>query len=285
MKLFRTSFFICIQNFRKWTTDYRIWILGIIICILIHSYWSDMEIISNSIGIKPSQWIFPFLYSQFYMKLIFTLPLILIFCDAPFTDSNQIFVIMRSGRKSWALGQILYIFMTSAVYYIFIFAATLFFSLSCSDWSMEWGKVINTIAHTNIAQNNGAFFVEASSLITTFFSPVQAVWFTFLLSTLSAAVLGLIIFFVNITTNAKSIGMAVSASLAVLSFMVANGDLDYLLKFSPMSWNTLNNVDVGGKTFNPSFEYCIAVYLGFIFILTILIMIKIRKTPIEVCNK
>ena len=237
-------------------------------------YGNDTKFHSNAFfAMDISVFVFAVLYEAYIHIAAYTY--------IPFTDSNQLFVILRSGRRSWVTGQLLYVFMTSAVYYLFIFAATLLLSLPYSDWSTEWGKVINTIANTDIAQNNGAYFVEASSLITTFFTPIQAVWFTFLLSVLSASVLGLIIFLLNITTNTRSIGIAVSASLTVLSFMVANGDLGYLLKFSPLSWNTLNNIDVGGKTSNPSFVYCIAVYITAIVILTALIMIRIRCSSIE----
>lgn len=285
MRLFKECAAICLQNFRKWTTDYKIWITAIILCILVHSYWSDISIINQSLGMKSSPWIFPFLYSQFYMKLLFTLPLILIFCNAPFIDSNQIFVIMRSGHRKWIISQILYIIFASAIYYIFIFALSILIGLPYSDWQLEWGKVINTISVTNAAQNNGVFFVEMSPVVTRFFDPIQACWFTFLLSWLCGIFLGLIIFLLNLITNTKFAGITVSASFTVFSFMVANGDLGFLLKYSPVSWNTLNNLDVGKITPNPSFVYCLLVYLMSAFVLISVILLAGKKSTIDIAQQ
>lgn len=53
------------------------------------------------------------------------------------------------------------------------------------------------------------------------------------------------------------------------------------LKFSPVSWNTLNNTDVGGMTAKPAFVYCICVYLGIIFILNAAILLFGRKKSLD----
>ena len=45
------------------------------------------------------------------------------------------------------------------------------------------------------------------------------------------------------------------------------------LKYSPASWITLDKIDVGGLTSNPTFTYCLTVYLVTIVILTVLILV------------
>lgn len=49
------------------------------------------------------------------------------------------------------------------------------------------------------------------------------------------------------------------------------------IRFSPVSWTTLDRVDVGGMTEYPSFYYCIAVYIALIVILSAFIIVHIRK--------
>ena len=48
-----------------------------------------------------------------------------IYCDAPFIDKNQIYILMRCKIKLWIIGQIIYIFMTSAMYFSLIAAMTI----------------------------------------------------------------------------------------------------------------------------------------------------------------
>lgn len=227
-------------------------------------------------------WIYPFIYSQFHMKLIFTLPIIMIFCNAPFIDSNQTFIFMRSGKRKWLCGQMLYVVTASGIYYLFFIFSTL---LSCialgGEIDFEWGKTLSTIANTNAAIYFGSPYVNVSAYIITYFSPINAVWFTFLLSWLCSTVIGLIIFFCNIVTRTRFLGIVVSSVIIILSALVDTG-FSELLYFSPVSWIVLDKVDVGGMTANPSFGYCITVYLVAITLLTAGILIFGKRQSMDV---
>lgn len=280
MKQFKIIMGISFQNIRKWTVNYRIWMIFAVIMILIHSYWNDIHTISDYLGASPSLWVFPFLYSQFYMKLIFTLPLVLLFCDAPFIDDNQIFVIVRAHRLKWLCGEQFYIVIASALYYIFIFAATVLFGLQYADFDTGWGKVLHTISETNIAGYLQCHFVSVSGFVIKYFTPLQGIWFTFLLSWLNGIVIGEIIFFFNLCTKTKYTGMIISSSLVLFDSFIENYN-ENLLKYSPFSWNTLDNLDVGGKTNNPSFVYCIIVICTLIVAFMLLVFLFGRKIQIN----
>ncbi|MGN0670062.1 MAG: hypothetical protein ACI4JZ_05885 [Oscillospiraceae bacterium] len=269
MKFLKASFSICAQNFRKWQTDYRIWVIAVLLIVMVQIYVDDMRRIANGIDTSVPIWIFPFLYTQFHTKLIYTLPLVLLFCNAPFADKNQIFVYMRTGRKKWVSGQILYILLSSAAYYLFLLLVTLLSTIPFGELSLEWGKTLHSISSLGIAPKFGAFFVKVSPLVLSFFTPLQAVGFTFLVSWLSAVIIGLIIFFFNTVSRNKILGILVSSLLIVLSAFAENGGYPELIAFSPISWNTLDKIDVGGLTPYPSFTYCIAVFVGLIVALLI----------------
>lgn len=287
MRSLKSSWHICLQNLRKWQTDYRIWIIGLMAVILIAVFEDGMRNIADYLGLKPPIWIFPFIYYQFYTKLSYMVLIILLFCNAPFTDQNQVFVLMRSGHKKWLLGQILYIVTASGLFYAFLLAVSLLLSVFGAEFSWEWGDVIkNIVANPLIIYDANGRFVEISHLITTFFKPVQAVWFTLLLSFLCTVFIGLLIFFCNLVTGTKSLGIFISGALAAFSSMVDNAP-NYMLRkaaihFSPFSWMTLNNVDVGNLTVCPSFTYCVCVYLILIAALTAAIFIFGRKKSVDV---
>lgn len=281
MRLLKIIFAVAIQNLRKWLTDYRIWAIAIILLILIHENVHDLAKFSKTAGVDSSLWIFPFLYSQYHQKLIFTIPLILLFCNAPFVDNNSIFMIKRSGKLLNVAGQITYIVFAAFIYYLFIFLTSLIFSLPYGEFNNEWGKVLNIIAYTTTASNAGYHFLDASGFVMTYFTPLLACWFTFLLSWLSGILIGLVVYTFNLVSQIKYLGCIAGSVIIIYSSFAAAFGTKKLLYFSPVSWNTLNNIDVGKLTNNPSFIYCMSVYLISILILIAVILFISKKRAID----
>lgn len=274
---------IAAQNLRKWQTDYRVWIIGVLLCIMVWIFIDDVNKAAVFMGTKPPIWIFPFIYSQFYMKLVYTFMVVLLFCNAPFTDSNQIFVCTRTSRTQWLFGQILYIMAASAIFYLFLFAVSILSTIFTGELSLEWGKTLKSVSG-DVAAAVGANFLYVSNIIIKYFTPLQACFFTFIASWCSAVLIGLTIFFCNLVSGTNFLGIFVSSVMVVISAVLSNYSslLNGLLKFSPISWNTLNNIDVGGKTQNPSFAYCMCVYAGLITVLIIAILVFGRKKSLDV---
>lgn len=277
----KTVWAICSQNLRKWATDYRMWTIAALLIIMVQIYVDDMQKVAALLGTKISMWIFPFLYVQYHTKVIFTLPVVLMFCNAPFTDKNQIFVYTRAGRVKWLLGQMLYILTASALYYLFILFLTFTSTIFIAESSLEWGNTLYTIANSDVAARAEAFFLNVPNLILDFFSPVQAVFFTFLTSWLSAVLLGMIVFICNLVSNTRFIGIIISSLLVVLTVLVNMGGWSAYIRLSPISWNTLNNIDAGNMTTKPPFSYCMCVYGGLILMLIAGIFIFGRKKSLD----
>ncbi len=281
MRSLKTVMAICLQNLRKWRTDYRIWVIAALVLVMVWIYIDDVRRIASGLGTSMPIWIYPFLYSQFHTKLIFTLPVVLLFCNAPFVDGNQMFVYMRTGKNKWLSGQIIYIAVTGAIYYVFLIAATLISSvLAGGEMSMEWGKTLVTTANSNAALYFGSPFIMVSPIVTAFFSPLSAIGFTLLTSWLCAVMIGLIILFCNLATKIRGLGITITSLLVVLSAFADNG-FPMLLPFSPISWNTLDKIDVGGMTTNPTFGYCVTAYLFLILLLITGIFVFGKKQAID----
>lgn len=283
MKFFKSVMSVCAQNLRKWQTDQRVWVIGALLAIMVWIYVDDMRKLSAELGGDMPIWIFPFLYQQFHTKLIYTLPLVLLFCNAPFTDQNQIFVYMRTGRAKWICGQVLYIISASAFYYLFILAVSLLSTIISSGNTdlNEWGTTLKTLANSNAAQFLQHPFVEVSYTVVKFFTPLQAVWFTFLLSWINAVNIGLIIFLFNLVSGSRFLGILLSSAMVVFSAVADDLVLPAALPYSPVSWITLNNIDVGGTTDKPSFTYCICIFIVLAAILAALIFILGRKKSLD----
>ena len=137
MRLFNIARIVCFQNLRKWSSNYRVWVIAILLIILTHNFTKEIVDFAREINIDVSPWIFPFLFTQKFIKLLFFFPLILLFSDAPFIDDNQPYIIARSGRTSWSIGQIGYIFIASAVYFIFLMFLTVIINLPNIQFTTE----------------------------------------------------------------------------------------------------------------------------------------------------
>ena len=77
MKLFR----VCMQNIRKWNSNNRIKIIFLFAIMCVAIYTDGIGTLSDNMGIKVSPWIYPFLFSYRYMKIVFMIPILFIFCD------------------------------------------------------------------------------------------------------------------------------------------------------------------------------------------------------------
>ena len=281
MSFLKTIFRISAQNFRKWQNDYRIWTIAVFLIIMTLIYVDDIKKVSCIIGSRVPVWIFPFLYSQFYTKVLFTIPVVLMFCDAPFVDKNQLFILTRTTRTKWLCGQILYIISASGVYYLFIFAVSILSTVFYGDFSLEWGKTLTALAYnSSVASEADVYSLSVSRIVVEYFTPLSACFYTFILSWLSAVFLGLLTFVCNLFTGSRILGIAASCFFIVIS-LSAKG-IRNMDRLSPVTWSTLDGVDVGGVTLRPSFGYCMSMYTVLIVGLAALVFIFGRKKSLDV---
>ncbi len=283
MRSLKVIFNICLQNLRKWQKDYRIYIIGILLFLLVLDNVRIFKNISAIIKTPTSIWLYPFIYTQYHQKLIFTIPLLLLFSNAPFIDNNSMYIIARCKKSEWHLGQFLYIIISSAIYYLYIFLWSVIMLLPTSELSVDWGKSLRSISALALTQEMGYNFLSVPSFTINYFTPIQAVWFTFLLSLLMAVMLGSIIYFINIITNTKYIGSIVASIIIIFSCFIENFFTHSLArKFSPITWITVDKLDVGGLTHNPTFPYCVTVLVSISVIFAVIMVIFRKKIKLDV---
>lgn len=276
-------FKICIHNLRKWRKDHRIWIIAVLLFILVLDNVTILNRLSEQLGVKSSIWLYPFLYTQYHQKLIFTIPLLLLYNNAPFIDQNALYMIARCKKSAWHMGQFLYIIVSAMIYYLFIFICTVLIALPYAELSLDWGASIYTLSSTSMTQNTGHNFLTISPFILSYFTPIQAVWFTFLMSFLMAVMIGLLIYICNIATQTKFIGGILSSVLIIFScFTEGFYGATELRRFSPVTWITVDKLDVGGITSNPSFTYCITVYISAIVLIMLTVILLRKKLNLDI---
>lgn len=178
---------ICIQNIRKWGSNSRIKMSLFLSVLFVYIYTEGLGTLSDYVGVKVNPWIFPFLFTYRYMKIVYLLLLIAIFCDAPFVDKNQVYVMLRTKRTTWCIGQIMYIIVSSFIFTLWLLIISILINIRYMQWGTGWGNVLGA-AGTTSAMNlleikNSTVLV--SGIVIKYYKPQQAVFFSFLLMWLS----------------------------------------------------------------------------------------------------
>ena len=81
----------------------------------------------------------------------FLVRIIYINSDIPYMQHSNMYQIIRTGRISWALGQLGGTFFRSFILVVFTAFCSIVSLLPQIEWSLQWGKLIHTIAMTNAA--------------------------------------------------------------------------------------------------------------------------------------
>lgn len=278
---FSASLQMCMNNIRKWSANPRIPLIAFLIAIFIKTYTDPVGRMVVSTGVAVTPFLFPFIMSGWYSMILLMLGIVLLFCDAPFIDEHQPYQIMRSNRKTWLTGQILYVIVGSALYFAFvIFVSSIFFvpKISFVD---EWGKVWTTLARTNAASQYGLSFSVPYSIISSY-HPLNALGLSFLMSWLVGSFLGLLLFVLNRFVN-RAFGAFLCVAVVVFACFVNFGDVR-MAYYSPITWTSLYIMDPYGLTRAPTTTYGLTTILILNTILITILYLTNRR-DVDVLEK
>ena len=152
MKL-RQILAVAAYDFRQWRRNPRIvlcFCLAFILCFLLsdkavrfsRTYGSIMQIL------EPFIWTF----GDANSILLSSLLLILLFADMPFISAGTPFMLLRIDRKTWVLGQALYIVAATTVYLLFVLLSTSFICQSRSFLGNQWSETAAILGYSGAGQ-------------------------------------------------------------------------------------------------------------------------------------
>lgn len=213
-----------------------------------------------------------FLLSDKITAFTIFLGVFILFSNLPFRDNNQTFLLVRGGKRAWMFGQIIYIIAISIIYFIFVFGTYCLIILPHIEFSADsWGKVVNTIAVTNVSDTFGSRLLMPQNVLSEF-SPIEAFWASFSLAILISITLGAIILSFNLIVKRNS-GLIISGFFIFLYLFLSyvNAISEVMFYFSPIGWCSLILLDKNGSSPLPSAEYATAT-LGVILITLLIVL-------------
>ena len=278
------SWKVCKGSLVKWKSDPRIWC---VLALIVLFEWIRLEPIHKvceMMGLCVSCWYFPFLTTGDIHQLFYFLGILILFCNAPFIDNQQMFVILRVGRRNWFRGKMMYIVLSSAFYFGVMYVISIIGLIPNVGFSMEWESVLEALSMGGTL-NETAGAHEISRLVITQLSPLQATLEAYVICVLVAVLLGFSIFFINLFGN-NNLGIGVGLFVILWSMFIEN--LPYeayyrMLYLSPISWTDISIFlkDVGGVPF----WYALLFLVIANSVLAVLIMIKAKSYNMEVMEE
>ncbi len=209
--------FLCAgSNFRKWRKNPTIILLAVVWSLFLISYFIEVPAVSLQRGSNIIPWLMPFTLIHPLNRFLFCTVMIVLFAQAPFSDISTPFAMIRTGRLSWFLGQILYILGTSAVVTLFTFVCTVLVTVPCMDLRMDWGPRLYRIVLDVALREN-----EMAESIMTSYSVWEAMWHTAKLQFLTGTLIGSMILFFNMFR--QGLGMLVTSAVAAWSLFAMYG--------------------------------------------------------------
>jgi hypothetical protein len=206
------------------------------------------------------------------------------FCNAPFLDNQMPFLVARTGRMNFIIGQHIYVIIAAFVFNLFITGASILILLPYVTFSSEWGHVISTLARNPGSSITYGIILSLSidASIVDFFTPIKAMFTSFFFMWIVTVFIGIVIMMFNIISGKLS-GIVAAGSLIFFAYFSAYlGSISFgteILYLSPLSWSSINSINftsVGSRVPSPMYAT---------LVLTILILLMSLVSVYTFCKK
>lgn len=251
MGTFRVSFGLVKANFSKWKKNARIITVFFLLLVLLVYCFGGVAGYLKEKGLTCTPFILPCVFSIEFnsngaFKVLFFFIAILMFCKAPFLDDQTVFMILRTGRKKWMIGEVFYILVTALILIgVLWIVIPLTVVTGAEKDPHEWGSLIYRIVA------NGSIRIEQAVLRGFYIPPKLLVYADPAASSVLVTVfvfwdlviLALTIYAGNIWFPRKSLGIAAAVFLVLIDPVInalTGEPTKFIQIFSPMSWSSLN---------------------------------------------
>ncbi|GFI22825.1 hypothetical protein IMSAGC011_01601 [Lachnospiraceae bacterium] len=254
---------ICVYQFRIQMVSKRVWLgylLGIVIIMKqSFGYFVYADSLKESINVLEA---FVIAGNNYNTAMFLVLGWLLVISEAPFINSNSLYLIYRTNKKNWNAAMILYIFYQAIIYYSLIAGCTMLFSVKNGFFSNVWSNPIvrltenvDKIKEINVYFPYTAFIKEISVF--------QAFLYTWILCFLYGLILGLFLYTFNLFSN--QIAGAVAVFLFhFLGYEIMKEGFMVIIKYSLLA-RSIPVLQIGedlGVTFHGTlFVYAITIFM------------------------
>lgn len=153
MKAIQQAFSIAGYNVRLWKKNPRILVtfaLTFVMCFLLTDKAVRFAIEHNTTMQMVESFIWSFGDSN--SILLSSVLLVMLFADMPFLSSGTPFYLVRTDRRTWITGQVIYILAATTVYLVFVLVSTILLSIQQSFVANMWSPTAAILGYTNAGE-------------------------------------------------------------------------------------------------------------------------------------
>lgn len=273
-----------VQNFTKWQRNPRIYVLFLILFCLIFDILSPFNGLARQFGTRNTMWFLPFLVSGRFIGFYFLMGIVLLFCDAPFIDRIQPYVIIRVGKVKWAIGQIFYIMLASLLFAVVLQLMIFITLIPTISFSCDWGSVLYTVSQIGIPGFYPSIDIRYSIINT--YSPISATLLEMFMLWLEGIFLGILMFYANLKFG-RTIGTGIGCFFAMMFLMIKSfiENVPMLWKITPTIWMEIAELTNQTLGTHPGIPYGIMMLTILIIVLSVGSIREIKRKPIEILEQ
>jgi len=287
MELYKRASAVASINFRCWMKDARVRFLFLCIgCYVLMKLW-PLTSYGLQEGRKMTPCLLPLLFksdgiSINHAKSVLHIGMILLLCNAPFLYPTTPYMVLRSRRGAWWLGECLYIIEAALIYVLFLMLISSLAALPVATWKPEWGSALRdqsigtqTQSAVEISVTYGVYM--SMGKIGYYLHPFKTQLYTFITCWASFSVLGLLMYLISLLQKRAAMGMAVAGFLVFLdpiiySVNVMKTDKSWIDLLSPVCWTDAGLLkDISSHNF-----LSIPVVAGMYLLWLVLLLVGIR---------
>ncbi|MBO5072951.1 MAG: hypothetical protein J6C32_08290 [Eubacterium sp.] len=296
MGIFRGAWAVVSINFHKWKRDYRVWLIFAFTAVIIVDYLSGYTDYAVAENRSLTGCLLPVLYlpSEISLrapKMLWHIGFILLLCNAPFMYPVSPYAILRTRRVKWWIGECTYIILAALIFMVFVTLVSILVAAPAMPLAADWGEtfhdfVFGTDTHTvQELLERSALSIKVPQKSIMYLNPAACQIYTFFTGWGSFAVLGLLLYLVNLMQKNTVLGLGVTAVFILLDpilTMLAPQYGYWIQVFSPVCWTSVENLHNLRSDYFVSIPFVAVAYPLLIIALISLIAWGSKKVRIEV---
>lgn len=252
MSKVKDIFKLCLYEFRLQMTSKRVWLgyLAGIVIILKQSveYLAYAKSMGEAVNVLDA---FIIAGNNYNTIMFLVLGWLLVISEAPFVNSNALYLIYRTMKKSWNQAMVLYIIFQAAIYYGLLAFSTVVFSIGNGFFANIWSKPVIDLTEgaANLTQYDVYFpypsLIKETSVFDSFFQ-------TWILLYAYGLIMGLLLYTFNLLSN-QIIGAAAVFAFHFLNYEIMKEGFMVITRYSLLARSILV-LQVGGETETNVFD-------------------------------
>ncbi len=259
-------------------------VFALIILLVCRSYARPLNRFMDAVDYPVSWCVFPFFMANYYFLFLFWVLIVYLNSDVPFMQQINMYQVIRTGRSRWAVGQMGAIFLRSLLAVFYTAVCTILPLLPEIELTNEWGKLLWTVAMTDMASEY-ELRISVFSEIFTEYTPLQLMLLSILLCTLISCFMGMLMFLISLYSG-KVLAVAGAMAMTALLFVVVKVHPKFRFRmafFVPTIWAQVARIATPSLSFYwmPSLSYMLGFLSLTLGVMALLILHKVKRVEFQ----